>query len=240
MLLSLSHDRDNSSFRLERAILHLVRGTLFRRPMSHSMEAAAFEAKIYSLVSSIMELHRFRDSREMRIHPEDRIGVEPNVRKEKIIADIIDCARIIKHEINENPLDNVIHMDVIMMKLDVILKYHKKGKPSTRRDVRTSSISSENEPFLMEQTEPDVTADFVDLPPMESVNERKKEEFITEHTHVNKKKQSSRSSLPYMTTFVTSNVGNVMFKQGNFDDTGTLNKGESDDERYQFITDTRE
>ncbi|TVX94078.1 hypothetical protein [Paenibacillus agilis] len=234
MVRSNIGNQDTPYYRMERAILRLVRGSLYRRLSVNEREAFAIEAKVYTLVQSIMDLHHFRDRRILTIRYRDRQSNELIGVNEKIIAEIVANIQIVKEEILYHPFERDVHMDFILTSLDKIVDRHTasecplSSKSIVKREVVSPVIREEEVVLGNTDEEPEVVK-----PQSPTMKVKKKENPFVQRSQINTKKNQT-PSLPKLTTFLTANVGSILYEQGEYADTGTLNKGESIHEREQF------
>ncbi|MBD8496963.1 hypothetical protein [Paenibacillus arenosi] len=247
MLLSNIGNYDTPYYRMERAILRLVRGSLYRRLSANEREAAAIEAEVYSLVHSIIDLHRFRDRRLLTIRYKAKRSIESIAAHEHIITDIVENIQIVKEEILYHPFECDIHMDFILTSLDKIVDQYTESKGQIHAKP-SSLVETESVENTAEDMELEILGVTDELPTLAKPEILEKPEILGKQkprtikarkndspvvpTQLESKKPSV-PSLPKITTFLTANVGNILYEQGEYMDIGTLNKGESIHERKE-------
>ncbi|WP_028595672.1 hypothetical protein [Paenibacillus assamensis] len=254
MLLSNIGNYDTPYYRMERAILRLVRGSLYRRLSATEREAAAIEAKVYSLVHSIIDLHRFRDRRLLTNRYRDKRSIESIDAHAHIAADIVENIQIVKEEILYHPFECDLHMDFILTSLDKIVDHYTENKGQIHSKP-SSLLEAESVDNMVEDVVEDMDLEILgetdELPKLEDSEMLEKPEILeklekqkprTIKARKNdspavqnqlESKKPSVPSLPKITTFLTANVGNILYEQGEYMDIGTLNKGESIHERKE-------
>ncbi|MDK8179878.1 hypothetical protein QP775_03360 [Paenibacillus sp. UMB4589-SE434] len=241
--------------RMESAILYLVRGMMSRRQHSNKQETTTFEFHIRSLLHIITELHRFQERRGSRIQP-DHAPEEPNVQKKQIISEIMNSTQLIRDSMNEHPFDNLVHMDLMNVKLDIIVKYHTGSQSYDYNSSEALQIT----PVIQENgTESEVAAVHQDTNVIEVVSEMMEtdSDSIVHHEDIsflyapkqvttfirkqpNKNTKSSSLQIPPVTSFIKAKVGSMIYEQNIEYEAGTFTKGESIHERYKVRTDKRQ
>ncbi|WP_028546584.1 hypothetical protein [Paenibacillus taiwanensis] len=227
MLHSNSRISEIPFSRMESAILYLVRGMLSRRQHSNEQEAVVFESHMRSLLHIITELHRFQDRRNSGMQPE-QLRDEPNVQSKQIISEIINSTQLIRESMNENPFDNLVHMDLMNVKLDIIVKYHTESQtysfnsseelqitPSIQDEVTASEVVTvyqhtnvvevESETIETDDNLPQPEVSLLYSPPQQATTFIKKQP--------NKKSQASPLQLPPVTSFIKAKVGSMIYEQ---------------------------